>query len=136
RWRHLDARTQAQILSLARRAFDTYITQRRVISPPASVLPPLDQRIGAFVSAMRNGAPRCCMGTIYPTQPNAALEIIENAIAAAGRDRRFAPIRPKEARNLILIVSVVGKPIPITQTELARLDPTRDGLLVRSGDRC
>ena len=85
---------------------------------------------------MRNGAPRCCMGTLYPMQPNAASEVIENAVAATGRDRRFAPITAREANSLILIVSVVGKPVPITQSDLARLDPTRDGLVVRYGDRC
>jgi AMMECR1 domain-containing protein len=134
-WRHLDTRTQSEILVLARRAFDAFIKEHRVIDPPSPLPAPLDQRCGVFVSSMRNGAPRCCMGTLYPLQPNTALEIIENAVAAAGRDRRFAPIKPKEAAGLILIVSFVGKPTPISQAELAGLDPTRDGLVVKSGDR-
>ncbi len=138
RWKHLDARAQDEILRLARRAFDAYITQRAIIAPSDAVSPSsplLQQRTGVFVSAMRQGAPRCCMGTLYPMQPNAALEIIENAVAAAGRDRRFAPIKPGEAKSLTLIVSIVGKPVPISASEAANLDPTREGLVVKAGDR-
>ncbi len=136
RWRNADAQTQRAILSLARRAFDAYATRREVIDPDRSGLPPLmKQRAGVFVSAMRNGAPRCCMGTIYPTESNAAKEIISNAVAAAGRDKRFPPVKPDELKHLILIVSIVGKPHPITADELSSLDPTRDGLMVKSGDK-
>ena len=138
RWKHLDARAQDEILRLARRAFDAYITRTRyhcAIRRCISFLPLCRQRTGVFVSAMRQGAPRCCMGTLYPMQPNAALEIIENAVAAAGRDRRFAPIKPGEAKSLTLIVSIVGKPVPISASEAANLDPTREGLVVKAGDR-
>ena len=135
RWKHLDAQTQGDILHLARQAFEVYISRRNTITPPNNLPDLLRQRTGVFVSAMRNGAPRCCMGTLYPTQPNAALEIIENAVAAAGRDRRFAPITAREAKTLTLIVSIVDKPVPISQSEAANLDPTRDGLVVKSGDR-
>ncbi len=135
RWKHLDAQTQGNILHLARQAFDAYIARRNTITPPNKLPDLLQQRTGVFVSAMRNGAPRCCMGTLYPTQPNAALEIIENAVAAAGRDRRFAPITAREAKTLTLIVSIVDKPVPISESEAANLDPTRDGLVVKSGDR-
>ena len=133
--RHLDAGAQAEVLALGRRAFNAYIFERRTIAPPKRVPDALSRRCGVFVSCMRYGAPRCCMGTLYPMQPNAALEIIENAVAAAGRDRRFPPIKPGEANSLILIVSFVGKPVPITPAELAELDPTRDGLVVKAGDR-
>lgn len=134
-WKHLDAQTQGDILHLARQAFDAYISRRSIITLPNKLPDLLQQRTGVFVSAMRNGAPRCCMGTLYPMQPNAALEIIENAVAAAGRDRRFAPITAREAKALTLIVSIVDKPVPITASEAANLDPTREGLVVKSGDR-
>ncbi len=136
RWRSLEARQQGDILVLARRAFDTYVREHRIIAPPTPLPTPLEQRCGVFVSSMRNGAPRCCMGTLYPVQPNAALEIIDNAVAAAGRDRRFPPIKAGEVAGLTLIVSFVGKPVPITSAETEGLDPTRDGLVVKAGDRC
>jgi hypothetical protein len=133
RWRGADAATQSAVLALARRAFDAYATRREVIDPPASLPPLLRTRAGVFVSAMRHGAPRCCMGTLYPMEASAAQEIVASAVAAAGRDRRFPPVRPGELRGLTLIVSIVGKPRPITPEAVAALDPVRDGLAVRAG---
>lgn len=135
RWRSADTETERFALDLARRAFDTYATRREVIEPPASLPPLFRQRIGVFVSAMRNKAPRCCMGTVYPTEANAARELIANAVAAAGRDRRFPPIKPAELKSLTLIVSIVAQPRPLRASEVKSLDPTRDGLMVKAGDR-
>jgi AMMECR1 domain-containing protein len=75
------------------------------------------------------------MGTIYPMENTTALEIIGAVAMAAGRDRRFPAVRPGELKDLILIVSFVENPRPITDKELLMLDPTRDGLMVKNGDR-
>ena len=75
------------------------------------------------------------MGTLYPTQPNLAEEIIENAAASAGRDRRFQPVKIAELSQLNLIVSIVDTPHPISESEAGRLDPAQDGLVVKCGDR-
>ncbi|MDQ2686231.1 MAG: AMMECR1 domain-containing protein [Armatimonadota bacterium] len=135
RWRQADPQTQAFALALARRAFDAYILRREVIEPPKTMPALFQSRVAVFVSAMRFGAPRCCMGTLYPTQPNAAEEIIANAVAAAGRDHRFPPIPPEKRKQLTLIVSVLSPPVPLSASGLASLDPTRDGLVVQNGDR-
>ena len=134
RW--TDPAAQQAALTLARRAFDAYALRREVIEPP-SPLPRLFQDPAAvFVSAMRaDGSPRCCMGSLYPTQPNAAEEIIESAVAAAGHDRRFPPLRATELPRLTLIVSFVDRPSPITAADAARLDPVTQGLAVQNGDR-
>ncbi len=134
RWNNPAARQAA--LSLARRAFDTYALRREVLDPPRP-LPALFQRPAAvFVSTMRpDGSPRCCMGSLYPTQPNAAEEIIACAVAAAGHDRRFAPLRPAELPHLVLIVSFVDRPRPITAAEAGRLDPVTEGLAVQNAGR-
>ncbi len=135
-WRAADAPTRAFVLSLARRAFDTFSRERRVIEPPARIPAALRGRVGVFVSTMRGGAPRCCMGSLYPMEPDAAREIIASAAAAAGRDRRFPPIQPRELKGLTLMVSLVGTPRPITAAAAAALDPTRDGLVARRAGRC
>jgi AMMECR1 domain-containing protein len=134
-WQLSDPPAQRYVLALARRAFDTYARSRRVIEPPSPVPAFLRQRSGVFVSTMRGGAPRTCMGTLYPTQPDLAEEIIENAAASAGRDRRFPPVRIRELPDLELIVSIVGTPRAISEAEATTLDPARDGLAVRCGDR-
>ena len=134
-WRCADAETVRTILALARSAFVAYSLRREVIDPPDRLPALLHRRAAVFVSAMRNGAPRCCMGTLYAAEPDAAHEIVASAVAAAGRDRRFVPVKPGELKGLTLIVSVVTAPRPIPEAETAFLDPTRDGLAVRYGDR-
>ena len=134
RWRAASPSVQGAALRLARSAFDAYVHDRRVIDCPASLPAEMRLRAGVFVSAMDpGGAPRCCMGTLSPMEPDIAHEIIANAVAAAGRDRRFKPIRPSDLNRLRLIVSIVGRPEPIASS--VGLDPARDGLIARYGDR-
>jgi len=133
RWQ--EPETQQYVLRLARRAFEAYARRREVVDTPAAFPAVLGQQAGVFVSAQRNGAPRCCMGTLYPVHLNCAQEIVNSAVAAAGRDRRFAPIQPKELAHLTLIVSIVSRPRPITEAEAEALDPVRDGLAAKCGER-
>jgi AMMECR1 domain-containing protein len=135
RWQLTDRPAQRYILVLARRAFDAYATDRTIIDPPSPLPAFLKQRSGVFISTMRNGAPRTCMGTLYPEQPNLAEEIIQNAVASACRDYRFHPVKVKELPQLNLIVSIVGTPRPIDNAELSSLDPAQDGLVVKYGER-
>jgi uncharacterized protein len=134
-WRDADAETVHAVLALGRRAFEAYALRREVIDAPKQTPALLNRRAAVFVSAMRNGAPRCCMGTLYAAEPDAAHEIIASAAAAAGRDRRFPPVKPSELKGLTLIVSIVDAPRPITESDISSLDPTRDGLVARFGDR-
>lgn len=134
RWANPAARQAA--LTLARRAFDAYALRREVLEPPRPLPTVFQQPAAVFVSAMRpDGSPRCCMGSLYPTQPNAAEEIIASAVAAAGHDRRFAPLRPSELSHLVLIVSFVDRPQPITASQAAQIDLVTQGLAVQNAGR-
>jgi AMMECR1 domain-containing protein len=131
-----DPVNQKAVLKLARRAFDAYARSRVEIAPPSPLPAVFAERHGVFVSTMRSGAPRTCMGTLYPCQSNFAEEIIENAAASAGRDRRFPAVGPGELSKLDLIVSVItSRPRPISEQVARSLDPARDGLAVLYGDR-
>ncbi|HLJ57529.1 MAG TPA: AMMECR1 domain-containing protein [Chthonomonadaceae bacterium] len=134
-WRAADDTTVSAALALGRRAFDAYAERREVIDPPDNLPPLLRRRAAVFVSAMRDGAPRACMGTLTPAEPDAAHEIVASAVAAAGRDRRFPPVKPAELRGLTLIVSIVGSSRPIAAAEIPSLDPTREGLAARYAGR-
>jgi AMMECR1 domain-containing protein len=131
-----DPAAQRYVLALARRAFDTYVRTRNVIDAPTPIPSYLRIRSGVFVSTMNPaGAPRTCMGTLYPMQPDLAEEIIQNAVASAGRDRRFPPVKITELPHLDLIVSIVDAPRPISAEEAASLDPASDGLAVKYSGR-
>lgn len=88
---------------------------------------------GAFVSIHKNGALRGCIGTIGPTKPYLAEEIIENAISASTRDPRFSPITKDELFELEINVDVLGEIEPIESED--ELDVVRYGVIVNKGGR-
>ena len=120
------------LVDLARRTIEVYVREGREIEP--SALPPeLPQRAGAFVSLHAHGELRGCIGTIEPSQPSLAEEVIHNAIMAATEDPRFPPVRPDELADLEISVDVLSPPEPIASPEA--LDPKRYGVIVQSGYR-
>lgn len=127
-FRH-DTRGQGMAaVALARRALE-YSCRTHELLPVPKELPPLLRRRGAaFVSTMlyRNGAPRCCMGSLTPAMPTLAEEIINLSYLAATRDKRFPPLQPKELKSFRVIVSIIGESTPIV--DLSTLDPLTDGL--------
>jgi AmmeMemoRadiSam system protein A len=122
------------LVELAKRAIEAYVREGKVIPPPKDLAPEMRGRAGTFVSLHdKFGNLRGCIGTIEPTQPNIALEVIHNAISAASRDPRFPPVRADELNNLDIKVDVLTEPEPISGPE--ELDPKRYGVIVESGWR-
>lgn len=128
-----DAMAAEAALELARGAFDARVLRRERIAVPEDPPPLLSERSGVFVSAVLGDAPRCCMGSLHPTRPTLAEEIVDAACAAAGMDLRFPPVAPAELPRLRLVLSVLAPPEPIADAR--GLDPLRDGLAVRGGRR-
>lgn len=115
---------------LAREALDTYCLRRERIPTPTALPFLLCRRSAVFVSTMdRNGAPRCCMGSLYPRGASLAADLIDTATRAAAHDLRFPPLQPKELAGLRVIVSILDPPEPVSDPW--RLDPVVDGLAVR-----
>lgn len=95
----------------------------------------LDQK-GVFVTIYRkeNGTKslRGCIGTIHPTRPNVAEEIIQNAIWTVSEDYRFNPVQQSELDNLEYEVSLLQ---PATKISSKReLDAKHFGVIVESED--
>ena len=65
------------------------------------------------------------------TQDCVGEEIIENAISAAVRDRRFSPVTPEELPLLTYSVDILGEPEHIESMD--QLDVKRYGVIVQSG---
>jgi hypothetical protein len=122
--------------SLTKLAIDTvwnYVKYGKKISPPEKLPSEMQGKAGVFVSIKKHGQLRGCIGTFQPTQPNIALEIINNAISAATRDPRFPPIKENELEELTFSVDVLSPPEPVET--LDELDPKRYGVIVESGWR-
>ncbi len=122
--------TPHPLVQLARRAIEAYVRERRTIAPPDELTPEMSQQAGTFVSLHDPyDELRGCIGTILPTQPNVAMEIIHNAISAATQDPRFPPVRPHELEGLHVKVDVLTPPEPISGPE--ELDVRRYGVIVQ-----
>ena len=91
------------------------------------------ERAGAFVSIQKNGMLRGCVGTISPTMPNIAEEIIQNAVSAGTKDNRFPPVQKHEIPFLTYKVDVLDAPESISGPE--KLDVKQYGVIVESGHR-
>lgn len=119
---------------LARMAVEAYVREGKVIDPPEG-LPDelLDTRAGAFVCLKIDGQLRGCMGTIEPTQPDVAREIIHNAISAATRDPRFDRVHSRELDEIRYSVDILSPAERVSSAD--DLDPKRYGVIVESGSR-
>lgn len=118
---------------LARLAVEAFVLRHERISPPAELAARLPGRAGVFVCLKKLGELRGCIGTIQPTEPNLAEEIISSAISAATCDPRFPPVKGHELPNLTYTVDILTEPEPVASA--AELDPKRYGVIVQCGKR-
>jgi AmmeMemoRadiSam system protein A len=121
------------VQAIGQEAIETYLRERRIIDPPASVPPDLKQPSAAFVTLRKHGELRGCMGSVLPTESSAAREIIRYAIASAVRDPRFEPVQLDEVPELTVSAQLLDPPEPVASVK--ELDPAVYGVIVRSGDR-
>jgi len=125
-------RLEDPYVALARRTLETYVRTGKSIDVPKD-LPQdmLERRAGVFVSIKKHGQLRGCIGTIAPTAPHIAAEIISNAVQSGTADPRFNPVKENELDDLVYSVDVLGEPEPIES--INQLDPVRFGVIVTSG---
>jgi len=136
RRRILDEKKDAEdeYVKLARLSLETYVKTGSQIRMPAGLPEDLKYRkAGAFVSLKINGKLRGCIGTISPTEPSLAMEIICNAVSAASRDPRFDPVTEDELDGITYSVDVLSEAEPIS--DISQLDVRRYGVIVESGGR-
>jgi AmmeMemoRadiSam system protein A len=89
-----------------------------------------------FVTLMRNGELRGCIGTLAAIRTLRA-DVKANAVAAAFRDPRFAPLHGTEFDTTSVEVSVLSASKPIVFDDeahlLAQLRPGVDGVVLEYG---
>ncbi len=125
--------TGGTALALAREAVERYVATGVLAAPPPDLPPDLLQRSGVFVTLRAHGRLRGCIGTLAPSCPTIAHEIIACAVAAATRDPRFPPVRGGELAGLAYEVDIVGAIEAVTSP--ADLDPKRYGVLAEARGR-
>ena len=132
------AKEGEQLVKAARYAIELFIInpnfEKEVI---ANTLEDFEKPYGVFVTLEHypTGALRGCIGFPRAIAPLGD-SLVEAAIAAAFGDPRFVSVSKKELDELLVEVSVLSSPVPITGGERKRLDSVkvgRDGLMVEYG---
>lgn len=127
------------LLKLARKSINSYIKDKKIISPPHETPESLKETMGAFVTLNKKGSNRGkgelrgCIGYCEPIKPlvNAVIEV---AISAATSDPRFPPVKESEMDEINLEISVLSKP-KLVEVENPQEYPNKikvgvDGLIV------
>jgi len=129
------AATSGQMLpALARDAIGAALG--RSVAAPGEVTEWMREPGAVFVTLKLDGNLRGCVGTLECHRP--LIDDLEaNARAAAFDDPRFPPLTGEEFDRVQVEVSVLGplEPIPFVDEAdaVARLNPGRDGVLLRFG---
>ncbi|EXI68898.1 MAG: hypothetical protein AW08_00723 [Candidatus Accumulibacter adjunctus] len=123
-------RLGAALLTIARNAIAHHFG---LPTRPPGELPELAEPAATFVTLTRNGQLRGCIGSLEAHRP-LLLDVGENALAAAFRDHRFAPLTADEFATTRVEVSLLTPPEPFPVADeadaIARLRPGVDGLVL------
>ncbi|GAB1411789.1 MAG: hypothetical protein HKUEN07_19280 [Rhodocyclaceae bacterium] len=96
----------------------------------------LDQPGASFVTLTRQGDLRGCIGSLEAHRP-LGLDVRENALAAAFRDPRFAPLAVEEFEHTRVEVSLLTPAMAISFRDeadfMAQLRPGVDGIVFQYG---
>jgi AmmeMemoRadiSam system protein B/AmmeMemoRadiSam system protein A len=92
----------------------------------------------SFVTLKLERRLRGCIGSLAPSR-SLGVDVAENAVAAALRDPRFAPLTPAQWPGCELEVSVLSTPKPLYYADeaelLAQLRPGEDGVILEYSGR-
>jgi AmmeMemoRadiSam system protein A len=86
----------------------------------------------AFVTLKKAGQLRGCIGDIFPSQP-LYKSVLLNAINAAFRDRRFAPLQKEELADITIEISALTRPRSVPSSDRIRIGT--DGIVLNKAGR-
>jgi len=122
------------LVKLAKNTIELYIREGKVHQVREEDLTPeMKEQAGVFVCLKVRGTLRGCIGSFQPTESDVAHEVVQNAISAATQDPRFQMVHANELDTLEYSVDVLTPPERIHDSR--ELDPSRYGVIVRSGGR-
>lgn len=108
----LTAKEQKVLLSIARKAIETYIRTGEVYNEPREEKS-LNRRNGCFVTITQKGQLRGCIGNFQSERP-LFKEVAEMAISSATKDPRFYPMKEDDLKDFKLEITVLS---PLRKTE-------------------
>jgi len=128
-----DTELGTALLRLARAAIGTQLGQPATARADHARL---EEPGASFVTLHRDGRLRGCIGSLEAHRP-LGLDVRENALAAAFRDPRFAPLAVEEFEHTRVEVSLLTPAMAISFRDeadfLAQLRPGVDGIVFQYG---
>lgn len=126
-----ERKNEADPVKLARFALTEAIKTGKEAEVPADTSDYLtEEQGGVFITLRNEEQVRGCFGTLRPTHPNLAMEIIFTTHGAATKDPFSAPINQRELNDIRITVDLIGTPVEIR--DHSELDPAVYGILVES----
>jgi AmmeMemoRadiSam system protein A len=126
----LNAAEKNALLKIAREAIEAKTGKKLKILNPALESESLKKDAGAFVSLHKNNRLRGCIGVFSSKEP-LWKTVQENAVAAAFRDPRFAPVEADELPQIDIEISVLS---PLRQiTDVNEIEVGRHGIFIMQG---
>jgi len=127
------------LLDIARKSIISVVTRGKLLKVNIADYPkPLQEDGASFVTLTESGDLRGCIGTLEPYQP-LVQDVCEHAAAAAVEDYRFTPVLPGELDALMIEISRLTVPKPLTYDNPSEipllLRPMIDGVVLRDGMR-
>jgi len=133
----LTPQQQQRLLQVARESIQYSLRHRQALTVDLNACDQQLQQQGAsFVTLNKKGALRGCIGTLQSYQ-SLVSDVAEHARAAAFSDPRFPPLGLDEFADIVISVSVLGKPSAISFSDeedlISQLRPSQDGLIFEEG---
>ena len=135
----LDLPSREQLLRFAYESIQHGLEYGRALRVDVSSLPDaLREPRATFVTLKRDGELRGCIGVLEAYRP-LAVDVAENAYAAAFRDPRFPRLTRDELGMLSVSISILSPPTELhfvsEEDLLAQIRPGVDGLILQEGQQ-
>jgi len=94
----------------------------------------LEKKWSCFVTIYAEWEVRWSAGNIKEIEWNLATEILQNTMQALTKDKRFSPLTLKEAEKIQFRVDYISERKIISEAELKKLDPLKNGVIAIKRD--
>lgn len=136
----LNQENKIYLLSLARKSIKYYLDNRAYLQNDLLDIPvPICEKPqGNFVTLTINGHLRGCIGHLEPVRP-LCQDIVENAVAAAFFDSRFAPLSADEFPKINIEISLLSPIRKLAYNSSAflvkSLNDKKPGVVIKLGEK-
>jgi len=127
----LSKKEKLYLLKLCRKALSSYFKEIKFQPepPPKEEYSHLYEKRGVFVTLLKEGRLRGCIGTLEGTKP-LYKEVCEVALSSALRDPRFPPVREEELEDLEIEISILS---PFKRARPEEVEVGKHGIYLKRG---